>query len=123
MESIFYQQNYNNKLDCPVHTTIRLYNPSKFAVGKEFNEYLICKKDTPDSFMLDGKNVIKVATVKCIEVKVYQLKDITSSMAWIDTGKGLAYLKSLLEHIYARELKTNPNPHFHWVLLKNINHQ
>lgn len=121
---IKYNQNFNNKLDCPLHTTIRAYEPTKFVVGHEFKEYLQCKKDTPQAISINGKYYLHVNTVKCIELKVIQLKDISTSMAWIDAAVTLPYFIGMIRTMYpAQYEQAQGNMYLHWVLLKNINHQ
>ena len=121
---IKYTQNWNNKLDCPLHTTIRAYEPTKYVVGHEYKEYLACKKDDAGAINIDGKYYLHVNTVKCIEIKVLQLKDISPSMAWLDAAVTLPYFLGMIRTMYkAQYQQAQGNMYIHWLLLKNINHQ
>lgn len=121
---IKFSKNWNNKLNCPVHTTIRAYEPSKYVVGQEYKEYLACKKDDAGAINLNGKYFLHINTVKCIDLKCIQLKDISTSMAWIDAAVPLEYLLGMFRTMYkAQYEQANGHMYMHWLLLKNINHQ
>ena len=121
---IKYTQNWNNKLDCPLHTTIRAYEPTKYVVGHEYKEYLACKKDDAGAINLDGKYYKHVNTVKCIEIKVLKLKDISPSMAWLDAAVSIHYFLGMIRTMYKAQYdQAQGNMYIHWLLLKNINHQ
>lgn len=85
MESIKFNQNWNNKLQCNIFTTFRLANPNKYITGKEFEIWL---KDK-----LIGHAVI---------VFIYPifLDKINNYMAYLDTGYNAEEMKNLLKTMY-----------------------
>lgn len=84
MKEINYSKNWNNKLNCLYHTTIRLYN-DEWKVG----EKVMIKKNNELCFR---GTIIKIGTFFLNE-----LKEIT---AYLDTGKSLAETKEIIKKIY-----------------------
>lgn len=103
MDIINFSTNWNNKLDCKCFTTLRLKNPKKYQLNKQ---YLINLK----------KNPIKKAEI--IGIKTIFFKDINEYIAHLDTGYSLEETKNILLKMYPN-IKTHTQP-FYFILLKTI---
>lgn len=103
MEVINFSTNWNNKLDCKCFTTLRLKNPKKYQLNKQ---YLINLK----------KNAIKKAEI--IAIKTIYFKDINEYIASLDTGYSLEETKNIILKMYPN-IKTQTQP-FYFILLKTI---
>lgn len=103
MDVINFSTNWNNKLDCKCFTTLRLLNPKKYQLNKQ---YLINLK----------KNPIKKAEI--IGIKTIFFKDINEYIAHLDTGYSLEETKNILLKMYPK-IKTHTQP-FYFILLKTI---
>lgn len=82
---IQYSQDWNNKLQCPIHTTIRMSNAAKYQVGKTYEE------------RLHGAHYNHVVLV---QRKVFTLGQLTPAMAMLDTGYPLDDALQMLRTMY-----------------------
>ena len=85
MDTLAFSTNWNNKLGCPAFGTIRLDNEKKYAVGRRF------------SVTLNGR---EIGTARAVSVRRFAHAHITESLAYLDTGFGAAYLRTLLAKMY-----------------------
>ncbi|QKJ28453.1 hypothetical protein HQ865_01310 [Mucilaginibacter mali] len=83
---INYSHNWNNKLMCIAHTTIRPRNDEKFIVGRIFD---IC---------LDGEVIGEGIIRTIVHFKLYQLNE---TMAQIDTGYDRQTAIEMMKKVYA----------------------
>ncbi len=77
--------NWNNKLNCCVFTTIRLYNPIKYCVGNRFDVRL---KGQHKGYAI------------LLEVKKIYLDQINEFTARIDTGYSAEECRKMIETMY-----------------------
>jgi len=94
MEELKYNTNWNNKLDCPIHSTIRLHNNKKYQVGKQFKETLKGIE----------KNIVEV-----VEIRTGTLKIIPSYVFRQDTGLTEKETIDMIRTMYKNFL-INENP-------------
>lgn len=93
MEQLKYSQNWNNKLDCKIHTTIRLRNP-KYQKGLQVVE------------VLNGKqhNVSEI-----IDIQYGILEVIPRYILMLDTGLSAIETKEMIKTMYKNfTIKGNP---------------
>jgi len=83
MKNLKFVQNWNNKLDCNIYTTIRLRNDKKYKVGEHLNVTLQDKQH-------------HVATV--LDINHFKLAQMSPGMAMIDTG----YLPNEAKRLFRR---------------------
>ncbi|WP_026994680.1 hypothetical protein [Flectobacillus major] len=84
MPILNFAQNFNNKLDCPYFTTIRLNTP-KYKIGVVFDIEL---QDT----------IIKKAEV--LDIRILTLDTLDEWTCLLDAGLGLEETISLLKRFY-----------------------
>ena len=89
LEHLKFSYNWNGKLFTEFFTTIRLYNPDKFQMGKE----LMCLY-TP------GKNVYKIGVVKVVSIRAFYLDEITKITSYLDTGYNDKQTKATIRKMY-----------------------
>ena len=87
MRVISFSFNWNKKLDCDAFTTIRLYQPEKYIVGKRYKIQLKKEKQF--------KAVI-------IDVKKFMLKDLSNFIAYLDTGYSKENCQSIITKMYSK---------------------
>lgn len=83
MKSIYFNYNWNNKLDCKAFTTMRL--SGNYNVG--------------DLVEIKLKNKMH-SFGKIVDAKCFKLKDINNFIAYLDTGYDKIECKKILEKMY-----------------------
>lgn len=101
--NINFSTNWNNKLDCKAFTTLRLRNPNKYVIGKEYN------------ILLNGQ-LKKRAIIE--DMKTIHLSDINEFIARIDTGYSAHETKNIIQKMYANKVKDLDAAYFSFILLK-----
>ena len=91
--------NWNNKLDCKAFTTIS--QSGRLSEGQSINITL------KEQFVKKGKVIIK---------KRYQIKQMTESMAFIDTGYDLTKTLDVISKMFGCD-KISPEANFYWYLI------
>lgn len=84
MQTINFNYNYNNKLDCRMYTTMRL-SSQKFSPGALVNVTL---------------NRIPHHTAKVVSLREFRISQLTELIAGLDTGYSLTETKNLLYKMY-----------------------
>ena len=87
MHTLDFTYNWNNKLDCPAFTTLRLHNPSRYAVGKTFDVYL-------------KKKFVRQAQI--IALKTLTLPQVNEFIARLDSGYDLERFHTLVCTMYKK---------------------
>lgn len=87
MEKLEFSTNWNNKLDCKVFSTIRIYNASKHYKGNKFEVYL--KKQPKGKAEILGY------------IQTY-LKDLTDYVCYLDTGYSQEETTEIIKKIYPK---------------------
>src|SRR6218665_1822071 len=82
-----FSYNWNRKLNCKAFTTIRLHNPGKYAVGHSYEIFLKEKYH---------------CHAKCIELKVFKMKDLNNYMAYLDTGYNKETTLEIVKKMYPK---------------------
>jgi hypothetical protein len=106
MIQIKYSTDWNNKLQCPVHTTLRLKN-DLFKRGIYVQELL-----------LKGKEEINLGTAEIIEIYKFKFADIPTCVALTDTGQDIYKFKATIKTIYKNKEIDWENQIFYWIWLK-----
>lgn len=83
--AIKFSQDWNKKLNCYYFTTIRLYNPAKFTIGKKY--FIYCKNEL-------------AYTAEVVTVKHCLLNELTEFECYQDTGYSRADTIALLKKMY-----------------------
>lgn len=86
MEELDFTQNWNGKLFLEHFSTCRLHNTDKYQVGKLL-------KITMRGVVLGNAEVVAVRTAKVAK--------FTDVLAYIDTGRHLAYMLTILKNMYS----------------------
>jgi hypothetical protein len=106
MIKIPYSKNWNNKLDSDFHTTIRLWNPSKYKQGQNYSATLNTK----------NHHVGIIEDVK----KIY-FKDMNDWITKLDAGLDSNSFKAMMRKMYEGKLengeKIEDKP-FAWILCR-----
>lgn len=89
MDTIHFSYNWNNKLDCNIFTTIRIYNKQKHYIGAQFNITWQFEKETIE---LEPRQIVLLNT--------FTLDKFTPGMALIDTGYDLPEAKAIIMNMY-----------------------
>lgn len=89
MPSLYFNQNWNNKLSNDCFSTIRLDNPSAFIPNNEFN--IVC------SLMSAGIIEFKA---KIVLYQPFFLDDLSDHVAYMDTGLNAKDTAEILRRIY-----------------------
>jgi len=104
-KSLKYSYNWSEKLLCPIHTTIRLWNPAVYRKGMIFDEYL--------------KNVF-MGTVQVIDVKRIKLIQVNDYIAGLDTGYLAAACQEMIKEMYKNRVNDWNQQDLAFVLLRKI---
>jgi hypothetical protein len=86
---IQFAQNWNNKLNNKSFTTIRLHNPKKYIIGKEYDIILIQKKQINMQFS---------ATI--IDIKQIRIDQVNEYIARLDTGYSAEACQQMIRKMY-----------------------
>lgn len=106
MIQIKYSTDWNNKLQCPVHSTFRLQN-ELLKKGVHVNEIFI-----------KGKEEIFLGIAEIIEIYDMKFDDIPLCVALTDTGLDIRKFKGLIRTIYKNKNIDYDNQIFYWIWLK-----
>jgi hypothetical protein len=102
MEDIIkFSYNWNNKLNCKVYTTFRLFN-EKYQYNKRYKIYL--KEEHIHDAIIE-------------DMKIMKLDQINRFIAGIDTGYSVKEFKNIVLKMYGEKAKT---ANFLFILLKKI---
>lgn len=104
MIQLKYSTDWNQKLQCPVHSTFRLKNEI-FKKGMHVNEILV-----------KGKQEIFLGIAEIIEIYDMKFNDIPLCVALADTGLDIIKFKGLIRTIYKNF--DYDNQIFYWIWLK-----
>lgn len=104
MIQLKYSTDWNQKLQCPVHSTFRLKNEI-FKKGMHVNEILV-----------KGKQEIFLGIAEIIEIYDMKFDDIPLCVALADTGMDIGKFKGLIRTIYKNF--DYDNQIFYWIWLK-----
>lgn len=86
MSVIKFTTNWNNKLSCSAFTSLRLHNPTKFIVGREF------------SVMLNGR---KMGTATLVTKYTLRVNQLNNYICYLDTGYNLQQTIGILEKMHS----------------------
>ncbi len=106
MNNIHFSHNWNRKLNCPVHTTIRLRNEQKYKAGKR------CRELGPDNQDL--------GVVEIIDIKYIRIDQLNEFIARIDTGYSVDETKDILYRMYKKKNIDWSRQQFAFMLLKRV---
>lgn len=101
-DKINFSHNWNNKLDCKAYTTFRIYNASKYQIGKTYKIYL------KNQYLHDAVS---------IDIKILKLDKVNSFISYIDTGYSVDEFKNIVRKMYGEKAETSQ---FCLILLKKI---
>lgn len=109
MERLDFSNNWNNKLDCEVFSTIRLWNPRVHYEGRECGVYL--NAGTQSRF----KGRVRYELVS--EIKLHQLKP---AAALLDTGYTLPETINLIRTMYRNIISDVDKQSFAYIICRKI---
>ena len=101
-DTIIFTTNWNGKLFLDCFGTVRLHNPGKYAVGKKMNIMY---------------NKIPMGIAKIEALRVFQYKQISDALSYIDVGKPAVYLSQLLSNMYTKKGLLFPSSELDHVIL------
>lgn len=111
MELLKFTENWNNKLDCDVFTTIRLHNPIKYRIGKQFK--LVCEKNK--------KTTIDKGEAVIIQMRTITLAQINEWVAAIDTGYSAKECQDIIRMMYKNKPGINIDKHpLDYLLMRKV---
>lgn len=94
MDKLEFSTNWNGKLFLDNFGTIRLHNEAKYHIDAIKEVYI---------------RGTYLGIIKIVSVKTILYKNISDGLAYLDTGKNAAYLKSLLTAFYQKKVVINDN--------------
>lgn len=106
-----FTENENGKLMNDCLTAIRLQDPNKYHIGKQFIIRKINKGSTPPDIL---------RTVEIIDIKTIKLENINEWIARLDTGYEAKECKNILRTMYSPKVQDIEIQEFYWILLKTI---
>lgn len=89
MINLHFSQNWNNKLDCDVFTSIRIYDPSKHLIGEEYT-----------ITWTHGKEILSLENRVCIHMHTFVLASLTNGLALVDTGYDAKATVEIIRKMY-----------------------
>lgn len=100
IEQIKFSTTWNNKLNCRAFSTIRRATV-KYQVG---NQYTVLLRDEQKGsvFAADGKKYIDFGVATIVNISVFNLKQLTNGMAYIDTGYSCDEVIKILNAMYGK---------------------
>lgn len=101
---IEFSYNWNNKLNNTYFTSIRQENLTKYIIGKEFNVIL-------------NEEFLKKAIL--VDIKKFQIKDLTNYMACLDTGYSKEESLNIFSRMYKIDASTSEKV-FYFLLFKTV---
>lgn len=100
-----YSYNWNNKLNSPVHTTLRLWNPAIYFKGAKFEEFL---------------NTESLGNVLVVDIKRIKLEQVNDYIAGLDTGYLAASCHEMIKQMYKNKVQDWNTQELAFMLLKRI---
>lgn len=91
-----FSHNWNNKLDCKVFTTLRIYD-GKYSPGHVFEVVL---KDSAGDLEINGTRYKKLGRASILLSYKVQVKDLTMPICLLDTGYTLIETRKILFTMY-----------------------
>lgn len=85
--TIEFSYNWNNKLSCHAHTTLRLRNDSKYIIGQTYEE------------TLKGR---KLQDVTIVDIKYFTLNRLNNYIAFLDTGYDVLRCAEIIKTMYKK---------------------
>ena len=112
LPNLDFTYNWNNKLWNNCFTTIRLENPEKYYVGKQFVCRLVHKQKErlPDVCQ----------KVEIVDIKRLIVTDITDWIARLDTGYPKAEAQNLIRTMYKFRVKNIETHPLYFILLQTF---
>jgi hypothetical protein len=104
-EDLLFANNYNNKLRADCYTTIRLYNPKKFFIGKRFN------------ILLEKR---KIHTAEVVAVTETTMGRISEAMAFVDAGMDKTEFTKLFTKLYEDKINIVSTTPLTFCVLKRL---
>jgi hypothetical protein len=104
-EDLIFSSNFNNKLNANCYTTMRLYNPKKFFIGKRFN------------VMIDKR---RHHTAEVVAVSEITFEKVSEAMAFIDTGLNKLEFTKLFTRLYEGKINILPTTKLSFCVLKKL---
>ena len=89
MTNIHFMKNWNNKLDCDIFTTIRVYNPNRHYIGAEYT-----------ITWLHDNLILTLEPRVCIHMNTFKLAILTNGLALLDTGYNAKETTSMIRAMY-----------------------
>ena len=112
LPNLDFTYNWNSKLWNNNFTTIRLENPEKYYVGKQFVCRLVHKqKDRPSDIL---------QKVQIVDIKRLIISDITDWIARLDTGYPQAEAQNLIRTMYKYRVENIETHPLYFILLQVI---
>ncbi|MCK8495856.1 hypothetical protein M0L20_28580 [Spirosoma sp. RP8] len=97
-----FSYNWNKKLDCHSYTTLRLANPERYAIGRQFGIYL------------NGKHW---HDAEVLDVKTLTLDQLNEWIARLDTGYSLDQCREIIQTMYKNRSVNWETQPLNWILL------
>jgi hypothetical protein len=88
INEIKFSKNWNNKLNCPTFTTIRLHNTSKYVISEVYQ------------IVFPHKKQIYAFNAIILDIQNIRLSDINNHIAYLDTGLDAEKTKKILQNMY-----------------------
>lgn len=92
VSNLKFSTNWNNKLHCKAFTTLRAYDPAKYAIGTKHDIWLA---DEAGQF-------VRLGTATVIAHQHRTTDTLTEAEAMLDTGYDLAYTQRILRNLFKR---------------------
>jgi hypothetical protein len=109
MEILEFSHNWNNKLDCDIFSTIRLWDPKKHYPGKVVR--IFDNSTKPATIKGTGKYEI---------VSRFTLNELKPAIALLDTGYNLEETKNILRKMYTGKVPNVETVGFAYIIIKKI---
>ena len=90
-QTIQFNYNWNNKLNCNSFSTVRIQNPNKYKVGEIYNIILSNK---------NGKQNVNYGFAKIMAITDFYLEKVTPAMAFLDTNYSQEQFINLVKTMY-----------------------
>jgi len=105
LPKICFSNNWNSKLFCKYHSTIRLRNDKKYKLDQSYVE--ICK-DSP------------LGIVKIVSLCHFNLDRLTSNMAYLDTGYNKLETIKMMQTMYKNSIPDVMVVEWSYIILMQI---
>lgn len=109
MENLNFSRNWNNKLDCEVFSTIRLWNKDIHYEGRVV--FIYDQSVSPPRYK--GRGVYLV-------VSQFKLDQLKPGAAWLDTGYSLEETLNILRTMYKNKVANLETQPFAYIIIKKV---